>query len=150
MEKSDLYIKNVFHSFSLKAVVDENGNCPLSKVQKNFICDHCYGAFRSGYHLKRHILIHTGMNITDLETLAGGVNIIHIYHVRFWWYVRMFCCFSSQEKSRLLVPCVTWDLFSVTTWSDTASLTLVRLLPLCICVLTLNSACYLQHCWFDK
>lgn len=66
MEKSDLYIKNVFHSFSLQAVVDENGNCPLSKVQKNFICDHCYGAFRSGYHLKRHILIHTGMNITDL------------------------------------------------------------------------------------
>uniref|UniRef100_A0A671KIK1 Zinc finger protein 740 n=1 Tax=Sinocyclocheilus anshuiensis TaxID=1608454 RepID=A0A671KIK1_9TELE len=43
-----------------KTVVDENGNCPLSKVQKNFICDHCYGAFRSGYHLKRHILIHTG------------------------------------------------------------------------------------------
>ncbi|XP_056590345.1 zinc finger protein 239 isoform X7 [Triplophysa dalaica] len=43
-----------------KGVVDENGNCPLSKVQKNFICDHCYGAFRSGYHLKRHILIHTG------------------------------------------------------------------------------------------
>uniref|UniRef100_A0A3B3UMX0 Zinc finger protein 740a n=1 Tax=Poecilia latipinna TaxID=48699 RepID=A0A3B3UMX0_9TELE len=37
---------------------DENG--PASKVQKNFICDHCYGAFRSGYHLKRHILIHTG------------------------------------------------------------------------------------------
>ncbi|KAL4655570.1 zinc finger protein 2-like isoform X1 [Arapaima gigas] len=41
-------------------VVDENGECPLSKVQKNFICEHCYGAFRSGYHLKRHILIHTG------------------------------------------------------------------------------------------
>ncbi|XP_035243776.1 zinc finger protein 148 isoform X3 [Anguilla rostrata] len=40
-------------------VVDENGDCPL-KVQKNFICEHCYGAFRSGYHLKRHILIHTG------------------------------------------------------------------------------------------
>uniref|UniRef100_A0A8B9RKF4 C2H2-type domain-containing protein n=1 Tax=Astyanax mexicanus TaxID=7994 RepID=A0A8B9RKF4_ASTMX len=39
----------------------KNGNCPLSKVQKNFICDHCYGAFRSGYHLKRHILIHTGV-----------------------------------------------------------------------------------------
>uniref|UniRef100_A0A3B4BCZ2 C2H2-type domain-containing protein n=1 Tax=Periophthalmus magnuspinnatus TaxID=409849 RepID=A0A3B4BCZ2_9GOBI len=38
--------------------VNENG--PSSKVQKNFICDHCYGAFRSGYHLKRHILIHTG------------------------------------------------------------------------------------------
>ncbi|XP_076132087.1 zinc finger protein 740b isoform X3 [Alosa pseudoharengus] len=32
----------------------------LSKVQKNFICEHCYGAFRSSYHLKRHILTHTG------------------------------------------------------------------------------------------
>ncbi|KAM6976531.1 zinc finger protein 740b isoform 2-T2 [Aplochiton taeniatus] len=30
------------------------------KVQKNFICDHCYGAFRSSYHLKRHMLTHTG------------------------------------------------------------------------------------------
>ncbi|XP_066564574.1 zinc finger protein 740 [Amia ocellicauda] len=40
-------------------VVDENGDCPL-KVQKNFICEHCYGAFRSSYHLKRHILTHTG------------------------------------------------------------------------------------------
>ncbi|KAM8830616.1 zinc finger protein 740b isoform 1-T3 [Synchiropus picturatus] len=30
------------------------------KVQKNFICDHCYGAFRSSYHLKRHVLTHTG------------------------------------------------------------------------------------------
>ncbi|XP_072305996.1 zinc finger protein 740b isoform X2 [Eucyclogobius newberryi] len=30
------------------------------KIQKNFICDHCYGAFRSSYHLKRHILTHTG------------------------------------------------------------------------------------------
>ncbi|XP_014002382.1 zinc finger protein 281 isoform X1 [Salmo salar] len=31
-----------------------------SLVQKNFICEHCYGAFRSSYHLKRHILTHTG------------------------------------------------------------------------------------------
>uniref|UniRef100_A0AAY5K6P8 Zinc finger protein 740 n=2 Tax=Esox lucius TaxID=8010 RepID=A0AAY5K6P8_ESOLU len=31
-----------------------------SQVQKNFICEHCYGAFRSSYHLKRHILTHTG------------------------------------------------------------------------------------------
>ncbi|CAL8255920.1 zinc finger protein 740b isoform X2 [Gadus morhua] len=30
------------------------------KVQKNFICDHCYGAYRSSYHLKRHMLTHTG------------------------------------------------------------------------------------------
>ncbi|KAK1897982.1 Zinc finger protein 740 [Dissostichus eleginoides] len=36
------------------------------KVQKNFICDHCYGAFRSSYHLKRHILTHTEL-LTDRQ-----------------------------------------------------------------------------------
>ncbi|KAL1020866.1 hypothetical protein UPYG_G00005720 [Umbra pygmaea] len=37
-----------------------NGDDHNSQVQKNFICEHCYGAFRSSYHLKRHILTHTG------------------------------------------------------------------------------------------
>ncbi|XP_028849694.1 zinc finger protein 740b isoform X2 [Denticeps clupeoides] len=40
-------------------VPDLNDDSAL-KVQKNFICEHCYGAFRSSYHLKRHILTHTG------------------------------------------------------------------------------------------
>ncbi|KAA0706693.1 Zinc finger protein 740 [Triplophysa tibetana] len=35
-------------------------NSISSQVQKNFICEHCYSAFRSSYHLKRHILTHTG------------------------------------------------------------------------------------------
>ncbi|XP_016310267.1 zinc finger protein 740-like isoform X2 [Sinocyclocheilus anshuiensis] len=35
-------------------------NSLSSQVQKNFICEHCYSAFRSSYHLKRHILTHTG------------------------------------------------------------------------------------------
>ncbi|XP_061841574.1 zinc finger protein 740b isoform X1 [Nerophis lumbriciformis] len=39
--------------------MDDDDDSAL-KVQKNFICDHCYGAFRSSYHLKRHILTHTG------------------------------------------------------------------------------------------
>nr|XP_023687479.1 zinc finger protein 28-like isoform X1 [Paramormyrops kingsleyae]XP_023687488.1 zinc finger protein 28-like isoform X1 [Paramormyrops kingsleyae] len=60
-EDSQLKKKNRKSGTPCKVVVvDENGECPLSKVQKNFICEHCYGAFRSGYHLKRHILIHTG------------------------------------------------------------------------------------------
>lgn len=41
--------------------MDDDDDLSL-KVQKNFICDHCYGAFRSSYHLKRHILTHTGEN----------------------------------------------------------------------------------------
>ncbi|KAJ8258236.1 hypothetical protein GJAV_G00194660 [Gymnothorax javanicus] len=52
-------------------VVDENGECPL-KVQKNFVCEHCYGAFRSSYHLKRHILIHTGGSV---EHQGGGIQV---------------------------------------------------------------------------
>ncbi|KAL4646198.1 zinc finger protein 740-like [Arapaima gigas] len=42
-----------------EGMADENGDCSL-KAQKNFICEHCYGGFRSSYHLKRHILTHTG------------------------------------------------------------------------------------------
>lgn len=40
-------------------VIEQNGSFQL-RIPKNFICEHCYGAFRSSYHLKRHILIHTG------------------------------------------------------------------------------------------
>lgn len=40
-------------------LIEENGSYPL-RVPKNFICEHCYGAFRSSYHLKRHIFTHTG------------------------------------------------------------------------------------------
>lgn len=40
-------------------VIEQNGSFQL-RIPKNFICEHCFGAFRSSYHLKRHILIHTG------------------------------------------------------------------------------------------
>uniref|UniRef100_H3BAX9 Zinc finger protein 740 n=1 Tax=Latimeria chalumnae TaxID=7897 RepID=H3BAX9_LATCH len=46
---------------SKKAVVLLGGNGSYElNIPKNFICEHCYGAFRSSYHLKRHIFIHTG------------------------------------------------------------------------------------------
>uniref|UniRef100_A0A3Q3JTX8 C2H2-type domain-containing protein n=1 Tax=Monopterus albus TaxID=43700 RepID=A0A3Q3JTX8_MONAL len=45
------------------------------KVQKNFICDHCYGAFRSSYHLKRHILTHTGENSQLTSSLRCGLSL---------------------------------------------------------------------------
>ncbi|RXN10043.1 zinc finger protein 740 isoform X2 [Labeo rohita] len=45
----------------LVEIPDVNDDNSLSsQVQKNFICEHCYSAFRSSYHLKRHILTHTG------------------------------------------------------------------------------------------
>ncbi|XP_013873731.1 zinc finger protein 740b isoform X2 [Austrofundulus limnaeus] len=49
------------------------------KVQKNFICDHCYGAFRSSYHLKRHILTHTGEKPYACD--ACDMRFIQRYHL---------------------------------------------------------------------
>ncbi|XP_012722021.1 zinc finger protein 740b isoform X2 [Fundulus heteroclitus] len=49
------------------------------RVQKNFICDHCYGAFRSSYHLKRHILTHTGEKPYACD--ACDMRFIQRYHL---------------------------------------------------------------------
>uniref|UniRef100_A0A3P8S1G6 Zinc finger protein 740 n=1 Tax=Amphiprion percula TaxID=161767 RepID=A0A3P8S1G6_AMPPE len=53
--------------------------CFSLKVQKNFICDHCYGAFRSSYHLKRHILTHTGEKPFACD--ACDMRFIQRYHL---------------------------------------------------------------------
>lgn len=45
---------------SAKAMLlDADGVC-LSPNSKPHICEHCNAAFRSSYHLRRHVLIHTG------------------------------------------------------------------------------------------
>ncbi|XP_051925337.1 zinc finger protein 281-like [Hippocampus zosterae] len=41
------------------AMSDADGAC-LSPNSKPHICEHCNAAFRSSYHLRRHVLIHTG------------------------------------------------------------------------------------------
>uniref|UniRef100_A0A8P4K131 Zinc finger protein 281b n=1 Tax=Dicentrarchus labrax TaxID=13489 RepID=A0A8P4K131_DICLA len=40
-------------------MLDADGSC-LSPSSKPHICEHCNAAFRSSYHLRRHVLIHTG------------------------------------------------------------------------------------------
>lgn len=40
-------------------MLDAEGGC-LSPGTKPHICEHCNAAFRSSYHLRRHVLIHTG------------------------------------------------------------------------------------------
>ncbi|XP_073428831.1 zinc finger protein 281 isoform X1 [Dendrobates tinctorius] len=37
-----------------------DGEANMSPNQKPHICEHCSAAFRSSYHLRRHVLIHTG------------------------------------------------------------------------------------------
>ncbi|XP_028266788.1 zinc finger protein 740b isoform X2 [Parambassis ranga] len=63
----------------LMASMDMDDDDSSLKVQKNFICDHCYGAFRSSYHLKRHILTHTGEKPYACD--ACDMRFIQRYHL---------------------------------------------------------------------
>ncbi|XP_053556165.1 zinc finger protein 281 [Bombina bombina] len=47
-------------SDSSKSLGVDGEAASLSPNQKPHICEHCSAAFRSSYHLRRHVLIHTG------------------------------------------------------------------------------------------
>lgn len=46
-------------------MLDADGAC-MSPNSKPHICEHCNAAFRSSYHLRRHVLIHTGERLSLL------------------------------------------------------------------------------------
>ncbi|XP_075055264.1 zinc finger protein 740 isoform X2 [Mixophyes fleayi] len=67
-------------SKSHKKVVLVEENNPFSlNIPKNFICEHCYGAFRSSYHLKRHLYIHTGERPYECDMC--DMKFIQKYHL---------------------------------------------------------------------
>ena len=49
-------------------MLDADGSC-MSPSSKPHICEHCNAAFRSSYHLRRHVLIHTGERLSLLVKL---------------------------------------------------------------------------------
>lgn len=68
-------------------VVEQNGSFQV-KIPKNFVCEHCFGAFRSSYHLKRHILIHTGKSLAHTQ---GGENSLVLGECSsFWAYFKWY------------------------------------------------------------
>ncbi|KAM4700881.1 zinc finger protein 740 isoform 2-T2 [Discoglossus pictus] len=63
---------------AMMVLAEENGSYSLN-IPKNFICEHCYGAFRSSYHLKRHIYIHTGERPYECDRCE--MKFIQKYHL---------------------------------------------------------------------
>lgn len=74
------------------------------KVQKNFICDHCYGAFRSSYHLKRHILTHTGESSELNRSLSLPLMTFSVYDFTVAPVLVQWMYFSEESVSLL----ITW------------------------------------------
>ncbi|XP_069509437.1 zinc finger protein 740 [Ambystoma mexicanum] len=67
-----------FNPESRVLLVEEDGTFQLN-IPKNFICEHCYGAFRSSYHLKRHLFIHTGEKPFECDVCS--MRFIQRYHL---------------------------------------------------------------------
>ncbi|XP_053312203.1 zinc finger protein 740 [Spea bombifrons] len=65
-------------SHKKELITEENGSFSLG-IPKNFICKHCYGAFRSSYHLKRHLYIHTGERPYECDMC--DMKFIQKYHL---------------------------------------------------------------------
>lgn len=69
-----------FHSVPrpAQAMMLDGEGTGLSPNSKPHICEHCNAAFRSSYHLRRHVLIHTGERLSVLsawELFWGGWSV---------------------------------------------------------------------------
>ncbi|XP_053564295.1 zinc finger protein 740 isoform X1 [Bombina bombina] len=74
----DAMISQPNKSHKKMVLVEDNGSYPLS-IPKNFICELCFGAFRSSYHLKRHQYIHTGERPYECDMCE--MKFIQKYHL---------------------------------------------------------------------
>lgn len=85
-------------SFLLKVEIPDvnDDNSLSSQVQKNFICEHCYSAFRSSYHLKRHILTHTGTPLSFSALMSSYISYQSQLHIQV--NVCTFVCVCLGEK----------------------------------------------------
>ncbi|KAL4593333.1 zinc finger protein 281-like isoform X2, partial [Arapaima gigas] len=77
-------------SESKSGLLDGDG-ASLSPSSKPHICEHCNAAFRSSYHLRRHVLIHTGKTsllliFRDLRLLVSlSENVVLVSLVKGGW-----------------------------------------------------------------
>lgn len=67
-------LSNAEHFFSLQSMTLDPDGGSLSPNSKPHICEHCNAAFRSSYHLRRHVLIHTGQHACTLARERAYVS----------------------------------------------------------------------------
>ncbi|KAM5156236.1 LOW QUALITY PROTEIN: zinc finger protein 740 [Callospermophilus lateralis] len=92
------------HSKHKKVVVVEQDGSFQVKIPQNFIYEHCFAAFRSSYHLKRHILIHTGEKPFECDLCDISIQKYHLEHHKCvhsgkkpYQYERCRQCFSQTD-----------------------------------------------------
>lgn len=95
-------------------MLDADGGC-LSPSSKPHICEHCNAAFRSSYHLRRHVLIHTGETSGQIfllcrcqvQTWASIVKhtVFYVCYISSKLYLAVYnLAEGNQAKSNVLIP----------------------------------------------
>lgn len=94
-------------------MLDGDGGC-LSPGTKPHICEHCTASFRSSYHLRRHVLIHTGIAMcrfsTRMLSTAVGQSLINCVH-HFFLLASELCNYLSSLL-RFISPFLRFRLIS--------------------------------------
>ncbi|XP_069490183.1 zinc finger protein 281 isoform X3 [Ambystoma mexicanum] len=82
------------------SLLGEVESASLSPSQKPHICEHCNAAFRSSYHLRRHVLIHTGER--PFQCSQCSMSFIQKYllqrHEKIHSGEKPFCCDQCDMK----------------------------------------------------
>lgn len=82
------------------SLLGEVESASLSPSQKPHICEHCNAAFRSSYHLRRHVLIHTGER--PFQCSQCNMSFIQKYllqrHEKIHSGEKPFCCDQCDMK----------------------------------------------------
>lgn len=82
---------------------------------KLHICEHCSASFRSSYHLRRHVLIHTGTQAsTDWSTMQIFLYIFFLMKVISWgtrvfvlnWVDRQYVCYGRSSFTQVPTPLI--------------------------------------------
>lgn len=76
-------------------MLDPDGAC-LSPNSKPHICEHCNAAFRSSYHLRRHVLIHTG---EKLLLLVVSIYMVYTFVLKLLTYQSFYAVKKTEAVS---------------------------------------------------